>query len=65
MLFLGNVHEPEIPYKELQDLSLHFLPYLKEERYELDIDHEYNISTKVMGYYDPKFIYNKTGYSHF
>jgi hypothetical protein len=29
MLFLANVHKPDIPYKELSDLSLHFLPYLK------------------------------------
>nr|DAO31368.1 MAG TPA: hypothetical protein [Crassvirales sp.] len=35
MLFLGNVHKPEIPYEELSDLSLRFLPYLKEEDYEL------------------------------
>ena len=34
MLFLGNVHKPEIPYKELADLSLHFLPYLKDKEYE-------------------------------
>ncbi|MEE0820869.1 hypothetical protein [Catenibacterium sp.] len=29
MLFLANVHKPDIPYNELADLSLRFLPYLK------------------------------------
>jgi hypothetical protein len=26
MLFLGNVHKPEIPYEDLQDLSLRIYP---------------------------------------
>jgi hypothetical protein len=26
MLFLGNIHRPDINYKELTDLSLRFLP---------------------------------------
>ena len=62
MLFLGNVHKPEIPYVELQDLSLRFLPYLKQENYQMDMDEEYNISTSNKGYYDPQFIHDKTGY---
>ena len=62
MLFLANVHKPDIPYIELQDLSLRFLPYLKEEEYTVDIDQNYGISTSNKGYIDPKFIYNKTGY---
>ena len=62
MLFLGNVHKPDIPYNELQDLSLRFLPYLKQEEYAVDIDQNYSISTANKGYLDPKFIYNKTGY---
>ena len=62
MLFLGNVHKPDIPYKELADLSLHFLPYLKQVDYQMHIDEEYNISTSEKGYYDPKFIYDKVGY---
>ena len=62
MLFLGNVHKPEIPYKELQDLSLRFLPYLKQENYQMHIDEKYRIDTYNRGYYDPKFIYEKTGY---
>ena len=62
MLFLGNVHKPEIPYKELQDLSLHFLPYVKNEKYECDINYEYSVNSPSLGYYDTKFIYEKTGY---
>ena len=62
MLFLGNVHKPEIPYKELSDLSLHFLPYLKQENYQMHINEKYRIDTYNRGYYDPKFIYEKTGY---
>ena len=62
MLFLGNVHKPDIPYNELQDLSLRFLPYFKEEPYMLDMDERYYINSSSKGYYDPKFIYNKTGY---
>ena len=62
MLFLGNVHKPEIPYVELQDLSLRFLPYLKQENYQMDMDEDYNISTFNKGYYDPQFIHDKTGY---
>lgn len=62
MLFLGNVHKPDIPYNELSDLSLRFLPYLKQEEYAVDIDHNYAITTSNRGYLDPTFIYNKTGY---
>ena len=62
MLFLANVHKPDIPYNELQDLSLRFLPYLKQETYTVDVDQNYTISTSNKGYLDPLFIYNKTGY---
>lgn len=62
MLFLGNIHKPEIPYEELSDLSLRFLPFLKEETYELQIDQDYHITSNNLGYYDPSMIYNKTGY---
>ena len=62
MLFLANVHKAEIPYEELQDLSLRFLPYCYEEEYTMDIDEDYGISTKNKGYYDPEFIYNNLGY---
>ena len=62
MLFLANVHKPDVPYEELSDLSLRFLPYLKQETYTVDIDQEYRVSTSNKGYLDPLFIYNKTGY---
>lgn len=63
MLFLGNVHKPEIPYQELEDLSLRFLPYIdSSENYPLQMDKDYNISSVSSGYYDPKFIYDKVGY---
>lgn len=61
-LFLGNVHKPNIPYEELADLSLRFLPYLKEEPYPLIMDENYSISSTEKGYYDEKYIYDKTGY---
>lgn len=62
MLFLGNIQRPEIPYQELEDLSLRFLPYICNEDYPVQIDHDYNIQSNSYGYYDPKFIYNKVGY---
>jgi hypothetical protein len=62
MLFLANVHKPDIPYNELFDLSLRFLPYLHEEAYDSDIDVNYNSNTNKLGYIDPKYIYDKTGY---
>lgn len=62
MLFLGNVHKPEIPYKELSDLSLHFLPYLKNKDYECKFDQNYNINTSSLGYWNSQYIYNYVGY---
>lgn len=63
MLFLGNIQKPEIPYRELEDLSLRFLPFLNDsEDYPLEIDKDYNVLSASRGYYDPKYIYNKVGY---
>ena len=62
MLFLGNIVKPNIPYEDLTDLSLRFIPTIQESEYELDIDADYNIRSNTMGYYDPKFIYNNVGY---
>ena len=62
MLFLGNIYKPEIPYQELSDLSLRFLPRIHQEEYPLVMDSDYNIQSTSFGYYDPKFIYNKVGY---
>lgn len=62
MLMMGNIHKPDIPYDELADLSLRFLPYVKEKPYMTDITQDYGISTVSKGYYDPDYIYNSTGY---
>ena len=62
MLFLGNVEKPHIPYKELSDLSLRFLPFLKETNYALDMTEDYVVQSSSLGYYDSKFIYNNVGY---
>lgn len=62
MLFLGNVHKQDIPYDKLQDLSLHFLPYLEERDYICNIDENYIVSSTSQGYYNSEFIYKYTGY---
>lgn len=62
MLMMGNIHKPELPYEELADLSLRFLPYVKEVVYPLDMDREYTIKSNVRGYYDPSYIYSNVGY---
>lgn len=62
MLFMGNIHKPDIPYEELADLSLRFLPYVKEVVYPLDIDKDYIIKSNMKGYYSPEFIYSNVGY---
>ena len=62
MLMLGNVHKPEIPYKELTDLALHFCPYLKDKKYDCHQNQNYIISTSSMGYLDTRYIYNYVGY---
>lgn len=61
-LFLANVHKPDVPYNELQDLSLRILPYLNTEDYSCDITENYTLQSNNKGYIDPKFIYEKTGY---
>lgn len=61
-LFLGNITKPEILYKELTDVSLHFLPRLTQDDYDLQIDQTYKITSRSKGYYDPNFIYDKVGY---
>lgn len=62
MLFLANVHKQTIPYEKLSDLSLRFLPYLKETPYELEMTENYVIRSKNKGYYDPQVIYSSVGY---
>lgn len=62
MLFMGNVRKQNIPYEELQDLSLRILPFLGYEDYDPDIDQNYISGNPKKSYIDSKFIYNKTGY---
>ena len=63
ILFLANVHKTDIPYTELQDISLRFLPGIHNEPYNIieRINKDY-IVTDTDNYYNPQFIYNKTGY---
>lgn len=62
MLFIGNIQKSNIPYNDLADLSLRFIPRAYTEDYPLTINHDYTIASQSMGYYDPKFIYSKVGY---
>ena len=59
-LFFGNITKASINYKELADLSLHFIPQINSEKY-YGYDPTYN-KDYTNTYYDVKFIYNKTGY---
>ena len=62
MLFMGNVKKQSIPYEELQDLSLRILPFLGIQKYEPELDQNYNCTNPKESYIDPKFIYENTGY---
>lgn len=63
MLFLANVHKPDIPYSELQDISLRFYPSINKQEYNIDeqMNQYYELSSNNT-YYNPNFIYNKVGY---
>ena len=61
MLFMGNVHKQEIPYEELQDLSLRIYPKVKYEQYTR-VSELYKPDKAKQTYVDPLFIYNNTGY---
>ena len=64
-LFMANIHKTRIEYDHLGKLSLCFCPYKVEEAYPLvndGINEFYDISALSEGYYDTKYIYNKTGY---
>ena len=62
MLFMGNVKKQDIPYEELQDLSLRILPFLGRKPYNPELDYDYNCTNYEESYINPKFIYNNTGY---
>ena len=63
-LFMANIHKSKVEYDKLSKLSLCFCPYKHEEPYPLTdcITENYEISAKSDGYYDSKYIYDKTGY---
>ena len=64
-LFMANIHKTRIEYDELSKLSLCFCPYKSEESYPLingGMNEKYEINTWNWGYYDTKYIYDKTGY---
>lgn len=61
-LFLANIHKPDIPYKELSDLSLRIFPIVGTRRYDLP-NYDYMDGTRNT-YFDPNFIYNYTGYAN-
>ena len=63
-LFMANIHKSKVEYDKLSKLSLCFCPYKHEEAYPLidSINETYEISAKSDGYYDSKYIYDKTGY---
>ena len=64
-LFMANIHKSRIEYDELSKLSLCFCPYKSEESYPLingGMNEKYEINTWNWGYYDTKYIYDKTGY---
>lgn len=62
MLFLANLNNPNIDYEDLQDISLRIVPKVVSTQYDLQISETYNIQSPSKGYYDPTYIYNKTGY---
>lgn len=62
MLFLGNVANPDIEYKELTDLSLHFLPELNVENNIGRVDKDYKDESGRYEYYNVMNIYSRLGY---
>lgn len=61
-LFLANVHKPDIPYKELSDLSLRIFPTVAIKPYTIPY-HDYMDDARNT-YFDANFIYNYTGYAN-
>ena len=64
-LFMANIHKTKVEYDRLAKLSLCFCPYKYEEAYPLindGITESYEIYATSNGYYDTKYIYDKTGY---
>ena len=62
MLFLGNVHKPDIPYLELSDLSLRLKLQLNDSNNIGFINERYRDSSGQYEYYNANNIYYKLGY---
>ena len=63
MLFLGNLSRPNIPYQDLADCALRFLPTIDTtQEYPLSQVNQYYAGKVTNTYYDPNFIYSKVGY---
>lgn len=63
MLFLGNVERPKLPYEDLADCALRFLPFIDTSiTYPIkQLGTEYTGYTNGT-YCDPSYIYNNVGY---
>jgi hypothetical protein len=63
---MANIHKSKLEYGILSKLSLCFCPYKATEDYPLtdssDFTELYEINSNSDGYYDSKYIYDKTGY---
>ena len=63
---MANIHKSKVEYDILSKLSLCFCPYKHEEDYPLTstggITESYEIKANSDGYYDTKYIYDKTDY---
>lgn len=62
MLFMGNVNKPQIPYKELADLSLRIYPTVVQDDDIGFVDQNYKDSSGKYEYYNVNNIYYKLGY---
>lgn len=62
MLFLGNVHKPDIPYLELADLSLRFKLQLNDSNNIGFVNENYIDESGNYEYYNALNIYYKLGY---
>lgn len=62
MLFLGNVTNPNLEYKELADLSLHFTPHLNVRNDIGKVNQYYRDDSGKYEYYNADNIYHKLGY---
>ena len=63
MLVLGNVDKEEIPYKELEDLTLRFYPTISSDVNIGNLNNNYvDLSGNGVEYFDAVNVYKYTGY---